>query len=516
MKMKNLKLLLVAVLFGAAVLLTLPANNLAQGRYSNVYSKRDVSGIISNLEKTSNSFRKDFDRELDKSPLNGTSEEDRINTIVKDYENALNRLRRDFDSQNTWWQSRNEVQSVMSSAQNVNSLMNNLQFARKLEKQWRNMRRDLNKLADTFDLASLDGSVSGNGSVPNWAIGTFAGRNPQTGGSIVLTVTGNGYVTADIDGSLSTGTIRGEQLTINGATARIYKINNGIRTTRNDNGESIEYFASGFGSGNNGGNVPSWAIGTFTGRNPQNNGNIILTINRNGSVTADIQGAISNGTINGETLNINGANARIYKINNGIRTTRTDNGESIDYLLGGNNWNNGGNVPNWAVGTFTTRNPQTGGTITLTITANGYATADFQGAISNGTVNGEELNINGAVSKLRKINNGIRTTRRDNGESLDYFTNYNGNNNGNNTGGNVPNWAIGTFAATNPQNGGLIRLTITREGNVTVDLQGSLTYGTVNGEMMTINGATAKLKKINNGIRTTRVDNGESINYVRQ
>ncbi len=414
--------------------LVLPVITNAQGRYANTYSKRDVSNIVAKLEKTSNEFRRDFDRNLDRSSINGTSEEDRLNNIVRDYEQDLNQLRREFNNSDTWWDSRSDVREVMQSARSVNQMMNNLPFARKLEKQWRNMRRDLNKLSDTYDLASLDGNDNGNGGgdVPSWAIGTFSTRNPETGGSIILTVNSNGSVIVNFDGRTSSATMNGTRLTNDGVVARVSRINNGIRTTRTDNGERIDYFRSGNGgdNGNGGGNVPNWAVGTFYGRNPNNGRNIILTIYNNGSVNINADGATSSATLNGETMSNNGITSRISKLNNGIRTTRNDNGERIDYYLnnsGGNNGGNNGNVgdvPSWAVGTFSTRNPENNNSIiTLTINRDGSVVINFDGSISYATMYKDRLTNNGITSKVTKINNGIRTTRTDNGQRIDYYKN---------------------------------------------------------------------------------------------
>jgi len=342
MRSKKLNLFVLASFCLGLIALVLPAVSNAQGKYANKYSKRDVSSIILKLEESSNTFRREFDRNLDSSSLNGTNEEDRLNRIVQNYERSLNRLRRDFDSSDNWWQSRNNVQGVMSEAQQVNSMMNNLQFARKLERQWNQMRRDINKLADTYDLPDLAGNGGGGGggggNVPNWAIGTFYGRNPQTGGTITMTVSGNGSVTFTFEnGSSVYATINGDRLNNNGIIARVTKLNNGIRTTRIDNGERIDYLTNGNENGNGGGNggggnVPSWALGRFYGRNPQTGGTITLDISSNGSVVITFENGSTNyATMNGDQLTNNGVVARVTKINNGIRTTRTDNGERIDY-----------------------------------------------------------------------------------------------------------------------------------------------------------------------------------------
>ena len=85
-----------------------------------------------------------------------------------------------------------------------------------------------------------------------------------------------------------------------------------------------------------------------------------------------------------------------------------------------------------------------------------------------------------------------------------------------NSGGNVPNWAVGRFYASNPQNGGVIGITIESNGSVTVDFNGTVTYGTINDDRLTINSVTSKVKRHKNGIRATRNDNGERIDYIIQ
>lgn len=91
----------------------------------------------------------------------------------------------------------------------------------------------------------------------------------------------------------------------------------------------------------------------------------------------------------------------------------------------------GGNAPNWAVGTFYGTNPQSGGTITLNISGDGSVTITFEnGATEYATITNQRMNHNGVISRISRLSNGIRTTRIDNGERIDYYTNNNNNNNG--------------------------------------------------------------------------------------
>ena len=306
------------------------------------YSRMDVDSFIRNLENSSDVFSRDF-----KNAGRPSTSERRI---VDRFENAVDRLRRSFNSNDSWWNSRNDVQGIMGEARQVNVMMNNERFSRRLEVQWRNLRRDINQLANAYNIPGLDGQgggfpgggfPGGGGNVPNWAEGTFYGRNPNTGGTITMTVGANGNVTINFGGGgITYATLNNRTLRVGTTVSTVTRINNGIRTTRRDNGEVIDYFRGGAGDpspyppvgGGGGGNVPSWALGTFYARNPISGGRIVMVIDSGGNVTITFDGsAPSYATIYGTTMTYGSTQSRISRINNGIRTTRLDNGEVINY-----------------------------------------------------------------------------------------------------------------------------------------------------------------------------------------
>lgn len=273
--------------------------------------------------------------------------------------------------------------------------------------------------------------------------------------------------------------------------------------------------------------APSWAVGTFSARNPQDGGTIYMTVDRNGSVTVHMGDTVTYGRMNSSTLTINGESARVSRRGSGFRTTRFDNRERIDYSryngqipTPGPGWGSGGGVPSWAVGTFNGRNPQTGGNIQLTINQNGQVTANMNGTVTYGNLSGDHLNMSGARARVSRLNNGIVTTRTDNGERIEYYRygsgpGWGGNNPNPGMGGNVVSWAVGTFRGRNPNNGGQIIMTISKDGSAVVNMDGNTEYGYVNRDRLTINGVTSRLERTRNGIRTVRQDNRERIEYSR-
>lgn len=348
--MKNINFFrstLAVMAFGFITLLTLSNAN-AQGRYVGQYSKANVDDRIRQLEDASDEFRSDFRRELDRSNLSN-SQKNTYRRQVDSFENATDRLRSHFNSQNNWWNSRSQVQSMVSSAQPLNNTMNMIGFRRNIERQWNRLRQTVNNVADTYDLPGIAGGGwngggpggggpgwgGGGGTItpPSWAQGTFYGFAPN-GSQISLTIGSNGSVNANVNGGISYGTFtRGNVLNINGNTSRVTRQRNGLVTTSTSNGERIVYSRTagpGWGGGGGVGNPPSWAVGRFRANSPQG-GTIIMNVNRNGSVTVTMGNNNTYGTLRGSTLSIDGNTANVVRDGNGFRTVSTYDGQTIYY-----------------------------------------------------------------------------------------------------------------------------------------------------------------------------------------
>src|SRR5918992_454686 len=102
--MKICLLKLTAKLSVFAVLLFLALNVAAQPREARgrLYTKADVDRIIKRVETSSDKFKKEFDKSLDRSRLNNTNREDRLNQYAKDLEHATDELRSQFDRTDKW------------------------------------------------------------------------------------------------------------------------------------------------------------------------------------------------------------------------------------------------------------------------------------------------------------------------------------------------------------------------------------------------------------------------------
>ncbi len=264
--MKNNKIIsIIFAVFAFAVIAMLPGSASAQvqGRYANVYSKSQVKGYIDKLETSSNRFRNDFDRFMDRSNLNGTRTEDEYNGYVEDYENSLDRLRNQFNRRRNWWDNRSNAEEMLNRAQPVNTMMNAIPFARNLERQWRTMRNDINKVADTYDLPGLEGGGwnGGNNNGGGWSGGNNGGGWNGGGGatstppswaqgSFTWNVTDqrqmiidrSGRVTIYALGKESYGTFNRNVININGDSLTVSRVSNGVRLTSQTSGGTSDWY----------------------------------------------------------------------------------------------------------------------------------------------------------------------------------------------------------------------------------------------------------------------------------
>jgi DNA-binding transcriptional MerR regulator len=156
---KNIRAGLVQFTTVALLLLTIivsATSSYAQGRSQRrVYTKDDVDRIIKRVEDRGDVLRKEVDRFLDRSSIDGTKREDRINEEVKELEEALDKLRREFNKRQEYRETREEVTNVIDEAQEINALFRKNRFTPELQRQWLQVRRDINRLALVYNLPLL-------------------------------------------------------------------------------------------------------------------------------------------------------------------------------------------------------------------------------------------------------------------------------------------------------------------------------------------------------------------------
>ena len=112
---------------------------------------RQVQTLLDRIESRTNDFKSEIDSSLDQSNINGTRQEDSINTIVSNFENATDTLKNNFSSRRS---SARDVQEVLSRAVFLNSFMRNNRMSQTSQNLWSQIRTDLNTLAGYYQVSS--------------------------------------------------------------------------------------------------------------------------------------------------------------------------------------------------------------------------------------------------------------------------------------------------------------------------------------------------------------------------
>ncbi len=144
----------------AVLILSVPSE--AQRRRSprqRGYAKAEVNAFIKRVEERSDKFVKLFDKSLDRSKLDGTNREDRLNEYARNLEKTLDDLRSEFDRKENYVETRPEVRRCLDVATNINVAMRNRRLGAETERQWALLRAELNTLANVYGLPMIGSSA---------------------------------------------------------------------------------------------------------------------------------------------------------------------------------------------------------------------------------------------------------------------------------------------------------------------------------------------------------------------
>jgi outer membrane murein-binding lipoprotein Lpp len=124
--------------------------NLALAQHPYRLSESDVRGLIDRLERDSNQFRQSLDSSLDRSRLDGSRAEDRINDFVRDFEQATDRLKDRFDDDRS---ASATMQEVLDRGARIDRFVTNHRLTGRAYDDWRRVRTDLDELASAYSVA---------------------------------------------------------------------------------------------------------------------------------------------------------------------------------------------------------------------------------------------------------------------------------------------------------------------------------------------------------------------------
>jgi hypothetical protein len=138
----------IAAMLAVLLLAGLASTALAQHPYR--LSEGDMRGLLDRLERDSDQFRQSVDRSLDRSSLDGTRAEDRINDFVQDFAASTSRLRDRYDDNQS---ASGTVQEVLDRASRIDRFVTNHRLSGRVYDDWRRVRADLDELASTYTVS---------------------------------------------------------------------------------------------------------------------------------------------------------------------------------------------------------------------------------------------------------------------------------------------------------------------------------------------------------------------------
>jgi hypothetical protein len=122
---------------------------------SRAYTRVSVDRLIRQAENRSDQFVAIFDRSLDRSRLEGTIREDRLNERARELEGQLNIVRQEFNRAGNYYDIRSHAANALTAAQGINTVMRNRRLDARVERQWILLRSELNRLAAVYNLRQL-------------------------------------------------------------------------------------------------------------------------------------------------------------------------------------------------------------------------------------------------------------------------------------------------------------------------------------------------------------------------
>lgn len=113
-------------------------------------SDTEVKAVLTRLENRTDNFKRRMNNALDRSTLNNTDTEDLVFSYITEFEKATDQLKQRFEenrSVNT------DVENVLKRAASINAFMERNQLANGAERNWLNVKSELDKLAGFYNVA---------------------------------------------------------------------------------------------------------------------------------------------------------------------------------------------------------------------------------------------------------------------------------------------------------------------------------------------------------------------------
>ncbi len=124
--------------------LTLATVNATAQTRAYTVTDTQIQYLLNRIETRTDTFKRDMNAALDRSPLNNTESEDMISNYITEFEDSTDVLKQRFEGRNSVDA---DVQDVLSRAANINQFLKNNRLTTTVQNTWSFVRTDLTTLA---------------------------------------------------------------------------------------------------------------------------------------------------------------------------------------------------------------------------------------------------------------------------------------------------------------------------------------------------------------------------------
>jgi hypothetical protein len=142
-------------------------NDNNNGRYGYRYDSRTLRDAARRLDDRSRDFQRHLDSALDRSRIDGTRREDRINEIASEFRSAASVLRNSVGDGRNINRSSDEARRVLQLGSRIDQFIGRQRLNSRAESDWSQIRQDLRVIADIFGFNFNGGGYNG-GNVEPW------------------------------------------------------------------------------------------------------------------------------------------------------------------------------------------------------------------------------------------------------------------------------------------------------------------------------------------------------------
>ena len=135
-------------------------DNRNNGRYGR-YDDRALKDSAQRLDRLAKDFERDMDRALDRSRVNGTNREDRINEEVHQFRRAAADFKSRVGNGRDLNRSSDQARRVLDEAQQVNRIARPRWFDGRLSSQWSAIEQELRFISDVYGFRNNGGYNGG-------------------------------------------------------------------------------------------------------------------------------------------------------------------------------------------------------------------------------------------------------------------------------------------------------------------------------------------------------------------